>query len=55
LFYDVTKHNKSIILKTYFTLSPFNVYKTRVVEKQLVSMQDILNQIIKINIYTLTT
>jgi len=24
-FCDVTKHNKSIILKTYFTLSPFNV------------------------------
>jgi len=33
-FCDVTKHNNSIVLKTYFTLSPFNVYKTRVVERQ---------------------
>jgi len=53
---DVTKHNNSIVLKTYFTLSLFNVYKTRVVEKQLVLKQGILNQIIiliiKINIYT---
>lgn len=25
-FFDVTKNNKTIILKTYFTLSPFNAY-----------------------------
>jgi len=35
-FCDVTTNNESVIAKNYFTLSPFQVYNKRIVEKRLV-------------------
>ncbi|KAL4119439.1 hypothetical protein QTP88_012248 [Uroleucon formosanum] len=39
-FCDVTTKNGSVIAKTYFTLSPLQVYNNRIVEKRLVMLKD---------------
>lgn len=40
-FCDVTTNNVSVIAQIYFTLSPFQVYNNRIVEKRLVILKGI--------------
>jgi len=38
-FCDITRNIESVVDKTYFTLSPLNLYNKRIVEKQFLKIE----------------